>query len=302
MFDSSDDTSSKNIDKTEFNEQTEEQNEKNDLERLEDNKGQVITWGNDLVGIDTDIVQKKVKIAILDSGINREHEDLKGKVIKEFNAVNRGLPVKDDFGHGTPVAGIISANNNNLGIVGVTQNVEIYDVKVLDESGKGSVANLIEGIKWSIDQNVDILNISFGVQSNSLELEAIIKEALSKNIIIVAAAGNTYGLGVDYPAKYKGVLSISAINENLIRISSSAKGKVDFVAPGKDILSTDGNGKYSLFTGTSFSTAYVTGVIATVLSRTNVDLKPELVKETLINQSKKLGPEKEYGDGLLKLK
>ncbi|WP_240390643.1 S8 family serine peptidase [Bacillus sp. Y1] len=268
---------------------------------MEDNQNQILTWGHELVGVDTNIVDKKVKIAILDSGINKQHEDLKGKVVKEYNTFTDGVTITDEFGHGTAVAGIISANNNNYGIVGITQNVEIYDVKVLDNSGKGSMEQLIKGIKWAIEQKVDILNISFGLQSDSRELKELIKSALSENIIIVASAGNTYGLNVDYPAKFNDVFSISALNENVKRASSAAKGKIDFIAPGVNVLSTDHIGGYSLFSGTSFSTAYVTGVIATILCRTNEKINSEMMKEKLIKQSKHLGEKKEYGYGIPQL-
>ncbi|WP_078382703.1 S8 family peptidase [Sutcliffiella halmapala] len=274
----------------------------NDSLKLNDLNGQITPWGQHLVGIDTE-KGKKIKVAILDSGINDNHEDLLGKVYKKYNTINPQDGVHDDLGHGTAVAGIITANNNAIGIVGITQNVEIYDVKVLNEEGKGNIEDLIAGINWSIKEEVDILNISFGVQSNNELLEEAIKEAVSKGIIVVAAAGNTFGLSVDYPAKYENVLSVSSIDEDLNRISTSAKGKIDFVAPGRNILSTSNNGSYDLFEGTSFSTPYLTGVIAATLSHRQETYSSEEIIQKFKQSATYIGTKEEhikYGNGLLK--
>ncbi|MGR6020492.1 S8 family peptidase [Bacillus paranthracis] len=228
---------------------------------------QSVTWGRKAVIEDRFTgIQNKIKVAILDNGIYKEHEDLKGKVVKEFNTINLNNPIIDETGHGTAIAGIIAAENNNLGILGVMPNIQLYDVKVLDKQGKGDVDHLIKGIRWCIEQRVNILNISFGLQSESPELKKAIDEAVDSGIIVVAAAGNTYGLGVDYPAKYENVISISSVNKEFKRASSSAKGKIDFAAPGVDILSTNQDGGYSTYSGTSFATAFATGVIAALLA------------------------------------
>ncbi|NMH73613.1 S8 family serine peptidase [Bacillus sp. RO2] len=252
----------------------------NDLEKLQSKNNQIVPWGQKLVGVDYS-TGKDVKVAVLDSGINDNHEDLKGKVVKKFNAIHPSEKVKDDFGHGTAVAGIISGNHNDIGIVGITQSVSIYDVKVLDEKGKGTIDSLIRGIQWSIDEGVDIINISLGVENDSEELHAVIKKAISSDIIIVAAAGNTYGLYVQYPAKYEGVLSISSIDENLHSTYSATSGKIDFVAPGQNILSTSSNGEYQLFEGTSFATPFITGFTASILSHSSSKVSIDNVLQSL---------------------
>lgn len=233
----------------------------NDLEKVNSSQAQIIPWGQKLVGTDS-LKKKQIKVAVIDSGINSSHEDLKGKVIKKYNVLEPKKEVIDDFGHGTAVAGIITANDNNIGFLGVNQNIELLDIKVLNSHGQGKLEDLINGVKWAIENNVDIINISFGVQSDSRELQNVILEAYKANIIIIAAVGNTYGLNIDYPANYSEVLSVSAINKDLETLSSSAKGKIDFTAPGDQILSTNKNGNYELFSGSSFAAAYVTGIIA----------------------------------------
>lgn len=147
---------------------------------------QSVTWGRKAV-IENGFthIQNTIKVAILDSGIYKEHEDLKGKIVKEFNTINLNNPIIDETGHGTAIAGIIAAENNTLGILGVAPNVQLYDVKVLDNQGKGEVNHLIEGIRWCIEQRVNILNISFGLQSETPELKKAIDEAVDSGIIVM---------------------------------------------------------------------------------------------------------------------
>lgn len=160
--------------------------------------------------------------------------------------------------------------------------------------------DLITAIDWCIEQNIDIINISFGYQTESVELKSAIDRAVDEGIVIVAAAGNTYGFGVDYPARYDSVISISAVNKELKRPTSAARGKIDFVAPGTDILTTNNNGNYSYFNGTSFATAHATGIIALILQ--DRDLSKTDIIFTLIENVLYLGEEgydREYGHGLL---
>ncbi|MFP3471259.1 S8 family serine peptidase, partial [Micrococcus sp. SIMBA_144] len=100
-----------------------------------------------------------------------------------------GEAVVDHFGHGTAVAGVIAANPNDKGIVGLSPSVEIFSVKVLSDQGKGNVKALSRGIEWSIKQKVDIINISLGMPKDKAELKASINEALEAGIIVVASAG-----------------------------------------------------------------------------------------------------------------
>lgn len=279
----------------------------NDLEKLKYSKGQITPWGQELLGIDNNVGQK-VKVAILDSGVNKSHPDLVGKIKEEYNAINIDEPTTDNLGHGTGIAGIIAANDNNEGILGIAPNAEIYSVKVLSDSGKGNVESLIKGIEWCISNHIDIINISFGVESNNSQLEQIVNTAIENNIIIVAAAGNNYLSKVEYPAKYKNVISIGAVDSELKRASFSSKGKVDFSAPGVDILSTNNLGSYELYSGTSFATAYITGTIARILGNKeiyNVPYEDDNLSyiETILKKiSKDLGPagyDMEYGHGII---
>lgn len=247
---------------------------------------------------------KKVKVAILDSGIS-PHDDLKNKIVASYNAIQSDQDPIDDLHHGTAIAGIISSSQNKMGFSGLAKdNVEIYNVKVLDSQGKSDFQTVIKGIEWSIKNDVDIINISFGFETNNLEFENVIKKALANGIIIVAASGNTLGLRVDYPAKYEGVISVSALKSDFTIYSYASKGKIDYAAPGKNILSTDNNGGYSIFNGTSFAAAFVTGSIAYILGNANEKINSTNLDSFLAPYVKDLGLpgfDEEYGHGFIQL-
>lgn len=266
----------------------------------EQSKDKIENWALDYVGFDSQYETEPVKVAILDSGINKNHKEFKGLTFKEFNAVEPGRKIEDDFGHGTPIAGIIAARGVNT--TGIIQNVIIYDVKVLNEKGEGKIESVVKGIEWSINQDVDIINISFGFSSDKEELRTAIKKAVDNKIIITAAAGNTLGLTVDYPANYDNVLSISAIDENLQLDPHSATGKIDYAAPGVDIMSTNNEGDYSTFSGTSFATAYATGAIAAILNKEDKDKKVHNIKSILSDYVVQIGNKDQFGHGIITLK
>lgn len=260
-------------------------------------------WGNE--------GDQKIKIAILDSGIDKNHEDLKDIIKGEFNAIYPGKPIIDELGHGTAVAGIIAAQNNNIGIVGVSPNVELYSVKILDRNGSGSVEDFVAGIEWAIDNNVDIINLSFGISRDKPLLRESIDKAISQGIIIVASGGNTYGDKVDYPASYPEVISVTAINKNNYNASFATKGKIDFSAPGVDVPILVPNNKYSVSSGTSLATPHVTGIIALILQhkekiKINLDKKIHgqvygVLKSWTEDLGKK-GKDEIYGEGLIVIK
>ncbi|MEK5040171.1 S8 family serine peptidase [Sporosarcina sp. FSL K6-3457] len=239
--------------------------------------------------------ERIIKIAILDSGINDNHSALKGLVKSSYNAINDSLETQDFFGHGTAIAGIIAAKPNKENVTGILSNVQLFDVQVLDEKGRGKIESVIKGIQWSIEQDVDIINMSFGFQNDSDLLKAAIKEALNQGIVIVAAAGNTFGLYTDYPAKYEGVLSISAIDVQLQHYSLAATGKIDFVAPGVDIPILGEINNEHIVSGTSFATAYATSIIAYHLSKSS---NSDIFSSEVI-AIKNVGNKKYNGHGML---
>ncbi|WP_369403646.1 S8 family peptidase [Gracilibacillus boraciitolerans] len=212
--------------------------------------------------------------------MNKNHKDLSGKVVIEYNAIQPQNSAEDILNHGTAIAGIITANDNDFGITGgVSQNVEIYSVKVINDDGKIEKQVFLDGFEWAISQNVNIINISSGFSNDFPELRALIDTAVEKGIVVVAASGNTFGLNAQFPARYDNVLSISAITEQKTSPNFAANGKVDFVAPGVEVVSLDNQGGYSINDGSSYSTAYVTGIIAEYLLNNDLKQKDDISSE-----------------------
>jgi len=276
-------------------------------------KEQQIPWGVSRVEADKAWVNttgKGVKVAVVDSGISK-HKDLRDNIKGEFNAIDPKKSAIDDFGHGTHVAGIIAAKDNKIGVVGVAPDVDLYAVKVLDAMGAGYLSDLAEGIEWCINNGIQVINLSVELQKDFPLLSYTINRALSADIIIVAAAGNTFGKSVTYPAAYEGVISVSAIDTNNNIAEFSAIGKIDFCAPGVDIYSTHLGNNYTTMSGTSMAAPHVSGVIALILSDLRNDINrdgivsKEELNVVIYNNTTDLGLNgynEIFGIGLLKLK
>lgn len=277
----------------------------NNLKNIE--KEQIVPWGikriNASVFWSKDITGKNVNIAIMDSGINYSHPDFVGKIKKGFNAINSNQDSNDDYGHGTLVTGVIFAQHNNFGIVGIAPDANIYPVKVLNNAGEGDISNIVRGIEWCIFHNIDIINMSFAITSDKLELRKAIQKALDANIIIVASGMNSFGNDVGFPAKYPGVISVTSIDKKYRLSETSPRGKIDFSAPGVDILSTSNENGYKIFSGTSLAAPHITGIIALLLQN-DPNLKREIYTE-LTKYLKDLGSKGKdnlFGEGILILK
>lgn len=268
-----------------------------------------------------------IKVAIIDTGIDYKHPDLKSNFYKGVSFIKNKNFV-DDNGHGTHVAGIVAGKNNNIGFVGVAPNAKLYVAKALDKNGYGTVENLTKSVKWAIKNNVDIINMSIGLTSNEVgtkefkNLENAINEAYSKGILIVAAAGNDNNKDVDYPAKFKNVISVGAITnydpqlekDRYVKSDFSNYGKdLEITAPGSFIYSTypmnikpflyPVNG-YEMLSGTSMAAPYVTGFLAVLQNRypndNNIKLRNHLHYH--VKDLGKKGKDIYYGYGTIKVK
>ncbi|MDA1477774.1 S8 family peptidase [Bacillus changyiensis] len=245
--------------------------------------------------------QDPIKVALLDSGVSSSLPIFKNSSITTYDSITNKPTTTDSLGHGTAIASIIMAPTNKHTVQGVSPKVKLFDVKVLNDKGGGDVNDVINGINWSIKQDVDIINLSFGFQKDDNRLKSAINKAIENDIIVIASAGNTLGLSTDYPARYQNVISISSINKKLKRDPLAAKGKIDFVAPGVQIPVITPKGELKTVNGTSFATAYVTGVVSNILSE-HPEFEREDVLKVLKSTAKDLGkkgPDKEYGYGLI---
>lgn len=273
---------------------------------------QEVPWGIESLNAPalwSDVTGKGVRVAIMDSGFNFEHPDF-GKNIKEgYNAIDPGeLPI-DDYGHGTLVAGVIAAQNNSIGVVGIAPDVELYPIKVLNNHGEGDISDIADAIDWCINNKIQIINMSFAIPEDKPLLYSSILKATNAGIILVASASNTYGGEVGFPASYDEVISVTAVDKNYHIGKTAPRGKIDFSAPGVNILSTSYNGNYEEFSGTSLTAPHVTGLIALVLQRPTEFglLKNEVNSQKAIynilkNFSKDLGEKNKdntFGEGFI---
>ena len=258
-----------------------------------------------------------VIVAVIDSGCDINHEDLKDNIVDGYNFINPGKDPIDDNGHGTHVSATIAAINNGIGMVGIAPKSKIMPVKVLGADGAGTNINVAKGIVWAADNGADIITMSLGSENPCDQIAAAIEYAKSKEAIIFCAAGNN-GIesGILYPAKYNHTISIGAIDENLNICEFSCCGdELDFLAPGYNIVSAVPNNKYASMTGTSMANPFAVGCAALLLSyarkikfssldnmlRNTEDYISIFAKKTLKLKDKKYSGNKKYeGYGIIR--
>jgi major intracellular serine protease len=209
-----------------------------------------------------------VTVAVLDTGVDLDHEDLVENLLPGKNFVNKKEPPIDTGGHGTHVTGIICAANNDLGVVGVAPKAKVIPVKVLDKSGSGKAKDVADGILWAVDQKVDFITMSLGSPKSIPEVHKTIQYACSKGVVIWCAAGNAGRThNIFYPAAYPETIGIGAIDENFDRANFSCTGPdLDFLAPGVKILSTVPQNWYAVLSGTSMANPFAVGIGCLLLS------------------------------------
>jgi thermitase len=215
-----------------------------------------------------------VTIAILDSGIAADQEDLQGKVVASVNFSSS--PTEDDlFGHGTHLAGIAAAiGDNGIGIAGVAYGCSLMNVKVgRDSDGLGSAKALADGIIWAANNGARVISMSVGAPTPNQTVEDAVNLAWGQGAVLVAAAGKAGTSAPVYPAFYSNCMAVAATDQGDQRLSTSGFGNwVDVAAPGVNIFSTlpnvpTGWGQgYGSISGTSQATAFVAGLAGLVWS------------------------------------
>ncbi|SEG28652.1 S8 family serine peptidase [Paenibacillus sp. UNC499MF] len=283
-----------------------------------------------------------VVIAVVDTGVDPYHDDLKGSLVEGYNFVNNTPNTRDDNGHGTNVAGIAAApKDNGVGIAGVAAGAKIMPVKVLDSEGYGRTDVITEGIYWAVDHGADIVNLSLTSGSSSRVMEEAVQYALQRGVIVVSAAGNesNHWTGSDtgeldqvkgsedplahrfvkdvaFPAKLPGVIAVGAVDwypqtEFIVADFSNSGSSLSVVAPGVDIYSTDKGNGYTGRNGTSMAAPMVSGLAALILAGDagldglSTSERVERVGRIISETARDLGPpgfDDEYGSGLIDVK
>ncbi len=182
------------------------------------------------------------------------------------------------------MAGIIAAEKNNNGIIGIALNVSVYSIRVLDEDNEAPISRIIAGIEWAIENDIDVLNMSFGTENYSANLYNAIRRAYESGIVLVASAGNTGGGSeqVTYPARFSEVIAVGSNDQNGQKSDFSPNSTdVDILAPGEYIDCIGLVNGYCVENGTSLAAPHVSAAAALILSADNTK-NPEFVKQLLV--------------------
>ena len=245
-------------------------------------------------------LKKKIKIALLDSGVDAGNDiSLAYSISLVPGEEEMTKMFMDGSGHGSSVAGLIAAEDNEEGITGINPNAEIYSIRVLDDANQAPLSRVIEGIYLAIEQKVNIINMSFGLNTYSKALEEAIRAAAEEGILIVAAAGNTGDRGVQYPAAYEEVLAVGSVDKQGEVAEHSAKGEeIEIVAPGELVRTTGFLGTEMVSSGTSLAAPQVAAVASLIWER-DPGVPADFVRDLLKESANLYGEAESYGNGLV---
>jgi subtilisin family serine protease len=206
-------------------------------------------------------------VAVVDTGVERSHPDLRGGVLAGYDFVDDDADASDPHGHGTAVAGVLAARGNNLtGVAGACWHCRILPVRVLDAAGRTSSAVVAAGIIWAVDHGAKVINLSLGGDRSTIAEEGAVDYAARHDVVVVASAGNTGSTRRFYPAAHSDVIAVGASDPDDRLYTWSNRGEwVDVSAPGCNTALWR-QGAYSIFCGTSSAAPLVAGVAALIRS------------------------------------
>ncbi len=213
-----------------------------------------------------------IKIAIVDNGVEYYHPDLRANFrpdepgydfVNNDNDPRPDNPSIENAFHGTHVSGIIAGiTGNQIGIAGWAQ-VQLLAVRVLDDSGNGTLTDVARGIRWAVDKGARVINLSLGGDAASTPLIEACQYAAQRNVLLVAATGNDGRYGITYPARLRECIAVGAIDVTSgLAWFSNYGPEMELVAPGTEIYSTVTGGHYGAANGTSMAAPQVSGVAA----------------------------------------
>ena len=227
-----------------------------------------------------------VTIAVIDTGIDYNHHEFKGRIGAGYDFVDGDSIAEDANGHGTHVAGTIAAAKDGHGITGVAHDATIMPIRVLDKNGAGYLSDVIRGIRWATNNGADVINLSLGGSGYSQAMADAIRHASRRGTVVVMAAGNAGGASPEYPAAHaiEHGIAVGAIRRDgrIAGFSNRAGSQpLDYVtAPGVDITSTLPGNRYGRYSGTSMAAPHVAGV-AGLLKSNNSKLSSDAVEDLI---------------------
>ena len=278
---------------------------------VQDNE--IIDYGVKMVGAPLEwkeTMGEGIRIGIVDTGICTSHPDLSNRIEDGVN-FTREYPrtIEDYSGHGTHVAGILSAEKNGMGVVGVAPKAKLCVVKAFDKTGKTDYQTIEKSLLWLIDKNVDVINMSFSSPHTLSRYNKLIRMVHSYGITMICAAGNEGSSGdntIGYPANFPETIAVSAVDINKTIADFSSKGSAaEISAAGINIYSTYLNNGYATLSGTSMATPIITGAVAILqakgMMRYHRRLTPDEIRLLLniyTEDLSGLGRDDRYGYGL----
>ena len=218
---------------------------------------------------------KGVTIAMIDTGIDYNHREFKGRIRAGYDFVDGDSIAEDANGHGTHVAGTIAAARDGRGITGVAHDAKIMPIRVLDENGAGYLSDAIRAVRWATNNGADVINLSLGGAGYSQAMADAILHASRRGTVVVMAAGHWGGTSPDYPAAHaiNHGIAVGAVQRDgrLAWFSNRAGSRpLNYVmAPGVGIKSTLPGNRSGYFSGTSMAAPHVAGVAGLLKSQNN---------------------------------
>lgn len=256
-----------------------------------------------------------VTVAVIDSGVDARHPQLRGRVLPGWDAFDKaGNGQEDCVGHGTEVASLIAAQPvAGTPFRGLAPGVKILPIRATEhveagDSGRGGPAELAQAIDQAVQRGARVINLSLVLAEDRPEVHRAIDNALAHGVVVVAAVGNAHNQngGKDptpYPAAYKGVIGVGAIDETGVRLSESQVGSyVSLVAPGHDIQAALPGHGYQLVEGTSMAAPFVSAAAALVIQKYGPAISAREVAARLIataDPAPGRPGSQEYGQGVV---
>lgn len=242
-----------------------------------------------------------ITVAIIDSGVDAQHPDLIGSVLPgaDFSSAGPGNGQNDASGHGTGMAGLVAAHGR---VKGISPGAKILPIRAMLGTGAGAVTE--ESILWAVEHGADVISVSVGRDFADPLVQQAIEQAIEKNVVVVAAAGNRPGnQQVMFPAAFPGVIAVAALDKNGELSSTSVSGpQITIAAPGDDI-SVAYRGAWGTGSGTSNATAIVAGAVALIRAEFPELSAVEVVRRltaTAVDKGPQ-GRDEKYGYGVIDL-
>lgn len=267
-------------------------------------KTYAMSWGIDDIGSkeyynETDYAAGSAVVAVIDTGVDLSHSYFKGKLVDGYDFYDNDNTPQDLRGHGTHVASTV------LDVAGFNSNIKIMPIKVFGTSDSAYSSTIAQGIEYAADHGADVINLSVGGQHYSAYEQEAIDYAYSKNVAVVAAAGNEKLnlANCDYsPGGLNHVITVSALAENgsLAKFSNYGQGVVEFTAPGVNIKGAKLGGGYCTMNGTSMASPHVAGAYA-IVKAVHPEISVDEITEALGENARNKENSSYYGYGYIKV-